>query len=248
MWDNTSAALTQITYSGNALARGVTYHVRVRAKDNYGWGTWVSGTFKLSQSPTVTVGNSTIELTLLEAGDTLVIPTSDFTIMLTIRTRSKNLLIYYTRIEEPPQIPAEGVVPFYFIINTSSPDAIADATITFSIPKSWVVANDIIPSTLIAWRNSDGTWQALSSRLASEDELYYYLEATTSGFPKVPLALSFGVSGQIRAVAPIENQPSPSQIPVSEQQTQVIFIVALGILIISVTLLVSTFKHHKRSK
>jgi outer membrane protein assembly factor BamB len=245
MWDNTGAALTQITYSGNALARGVTYHVRVRAKDNYEWGTWVSGTFKLSPSPTVTVGDRTIVLRLVDVGDTLVIPTSTFTMRLTIRTRADILLIYYARIEEPPQIPTTGIVPFYFDISTSSPDAIGDMTITFDIPKSWVRANDIIPPTLVAWRNSNGIWQTLPSRLVGEDLLYYYLEATTSGFSL------FGVSGQKNVVAPTElpTGASTSQTPLGDQQTQqAIFIATLGILITSVMLLISTFRHHKRRK
>jgi hypothetical protein len=243
MWDSTDAALTQITYSGNALSRGVTYHVRVRVKDNYEWGPWANGTFELSASPTVTVGSSTIELRLLEAGDVIVIPTPTFTIMLTVRTRTEYLLIYYARIEEPPQIPtADNMAPFYLDISTTNPDAISGATITFNISKSWVIANDIILSTLVAWRNSSGAWLVLPSRLAGEDARYYYLEATTSGFSL------FGVTGQSRAAAPIETPTTApaSRTPSSDQQTQqVIFIVALGIFIIVAIFLASTFKRHK---
>jgi hypothetical protein len=246
MWDNTDAALTQITYSGNALSRGVTYHVRVRVKDNYEWGPWVSGTFELSASPTVTVGSSTIELRLLEAGDVIVIPTPTFTIMLIVRTRTEYLLIYYARIEVTPQIPtADNIAPFYLDISTTNPNAIASATITFNVSKSWVIANDIILSTLVAWRNSDGTWRALSSRLVGEDALYYYLEATTSGFSL------FGVTGQKRVIAPIETPttaPAPQTSPSDQQMRQVIFIAALGILIVSAMLLASTLIHHKRKK
>jgi len=247
MWDNQrvenveNGATISITYAGTALQRGVQYFWRVRVQDNENaWSDWSDNeNLKLSPASTVTVGDSTIELNFVEAGDTLVIPTSDFTIMLTIKTRSENLLIYYARIEGTPQIPAEGVAPFYWDISTTNPDAIADVTLTFNIPKSWVRANDIIPSTLVAWKNSNGTWQILPSRLVDEDALYYYLEATTSGFSL------FGVSGQKNVVAPTENQPSSSQTPVNGQQTQVIFIIALGIFIASAMLLASTFKRHK---
>jgi parallel beta-helix repeat protein len=253
MWDNQqvknveNGATISITYAGTALQRGVQYYWRARVRDNENfWSDWSDNeNIKLSPSPTVTVGDNTIELTLLEAGDTPVIPTSDFTIMLTIRTRSENLLIYYARIEEPPQIPAEGVAPFYFDISTTNPDAISGATITFNIPKSWVRANDIIPSTLVAWRYSNGVWQTLPSRLVGEDALYYYLEATTSGFSL------FGVSGQKNVVASTElpTGASTSQTPPSGQQTQqLIFIAALGIFVFSVMILISSFKRHKRRK
>ena len=241
MWDSTvSTSSTSATCAGSALSRGVTYRWRVRVYDNYEWSPWVSGTFMLSQSPTVTVGSSTIELTLLEAGDAPVISTSIFTMSLTIGTSLDTLLVYYARIEGTPQISADSVAPFYFDISTTNPDAISSATITFNIPKSWVAANDIIPSTLVAWRNSDGVWQTLPSRLVGEDALYYYLEATTSGFSL------FGVSGQRRVVTTTENQQSSPQTPLGDQRMQqLIFIVALGIFVFSVMILVSSFKRHK---
>jgi hypothetical protein len=243
MWDNTGVAVTWVTYSGNALARGVTYHVRVRTKDNYEWSSWVSGTFALNNSSTVTVGDNTIELKLVEAGDAPVISTPSLTIKLSITARADDLLIYYTRIDETPPIPIGGTVPFYFDISTNNPDAIGDVTLTFEIPKSWVCANDIITSTLVAWKNSTGTWQTLPSRLVGEDVLYYYLEATTHGFSL------FGMSGQIMVVAPTENQPPSSQTPVSGQQPQqVIFIVALGIFMASAMLLINTFMRYKQRK
>ncbi|MCJ7719872.1 MAG: PGF-pre-PGF domain-containing protein, partial [Candidatus Hadarchaeum sp.] len=246
MWDNTGAALTQITYSGNALARGVTYYVRVRVKDNYEWSSWVTGTFGLSESLTVVVGDSTIELRLLEAGDAPVISTSTFTIKLNIWTRTENMLIYYAFVEEAPSIQTDGAIaPFYFSISATNSGAITSATITFDIPKSWVQANEIVLSTLVVWRNSNGIWQTLPSRLVGEDALYYYLEATTSGFSL------FGVSGQKNVVAPTElpTGASTSQTPLGDQQTQqAIFIATLGILITSAMLLISTFRHHTRRK
>ncbi len=245
MWDNTGTTLAQITYSGNALSRGITYHVRVRTKDNYEWSSWGNGTFALNNSPTVTVGSSTIELGLVDVGDAPVISVPTLTIKLSIKARADDLLIYYARIDELPSIPAGGAVPFYFVISTNNPDAIGDVTLTFDIPKSWVAANDIIPSTLVAWRNSTGTWQTLPSRLVSEDALYYYSEATTHGFSL------FSVSGQKKTTTdqPTEPTPSTPQTSTSDQQAQqVIFTVALGILLISTMLLASTFKHHKRRK
>jgi parallel beta-helix repeat protein len=251
MWDNQQAenvengATISVTYAGTALQRGVQYFWRVRVRDNENnWGEWSDNeNFKLNQSPTVAVGGSTIELKLVEAGDAPVITTSTFTIMVTIGTRTENLLIYYASIEETPSIQTDGTIaPFYFDISTTNPDAILDATITFNIHKSWVVANNIIPSTLIAWRNSNGTWQTLPSRLVGEDAFYFYLEATTSGFSL------FGVSGQKKTITPTEPQPSSlSQTSSSDQQIQqVIFIAAFGILIASAMLLVSTLQHKRR--
>jgi hypothetical protein len=190
----------------------------------------------------VTVGGSTIELKLVEAGDELVITTSTFTIRVTIGTRTENLLIYYAFVEETPSIQTDGIVaPFYFSISTTNPGAITVATITFNIPKSWVQANDIVLSTLTVWRNTDGTWQPLSTALVGEDALYYYLEATTSGFSL------FAVSGQRSAVTP----PSPAEQPAlpsppassDKQVQQTILVVAMGIFLISVMLLVADLKH-----
>jgi PGF-pre-PGF domain-containing protein len=246
MWDNAGAALTQITYSGSTLSRGVTYYVRVRVKDNYEWSTWANGTFKLSQSPTVTVGDSTIELKLVDAGDAPVITTSTFTIKLTVGTRTENLLIYYAFVEETPSIQTDGAVaPFYFSISTTNSGAITSATITFNIPKSWVQTNDIVLSTLTVWRNTDGTWQTLPTALVGEDVTYYYLEATTTGFSL------FCVTGQKKAVAPSETPmaaPTPQTSPSDQQMQQVVFIAALGILIVVVMLLASSYMRHKKRK
>jgi parallel beta-helix repeat protein len=248
MWDGQQAKNVEngdtisITYAGAALRRGVQYFWRVRVQDNENaWSDWSDNeNFRLSPSSTVTVGDGTIELTLLEAGDAPVISTSIFTMSLTIGTSLDTLLVYYARTEGTPQISADSVAPFYFDISTTNPDAISGATITFNILASWVAANDIIPSTLVAWRNSNGTWQTLSSRLVGEDLLYYYLEATTSGFSL------FGVSGQKMVVAPTENQQSSPQTPPGDQRMQqLIFIAALGILITSVMFFVSSFKRHK---
>jgi PGF-pre-PGF domain-containing protein len=246
MWNNTGTTPTQITYSGNALSRSVTYYVRVRVKDNYEWSTWANGTFKLSQSPTVTVGDSTIELKLVDAGDAPVITTSTFTIKLTVGTRTENLLIYYAFVEETPSIQTDGAVaPFYFSISTTNSGAITSATITFNIPKSWVQTNDIVLSTLTVWRNTDGTWQTLPTALVGEDVTYYYLEATTTGFSL------FCVTGQKKAVAPSETPmaaPTPQTSPSDQQMQQVVFIAALGILIVVVMLLASSYMRHKKRK
>jgi PGF-pre-PGF domain-containing protein len=228
MWDNTGAALTRIKYSGKALSRSVTYYVRVRVKDNCEWSSWINGTFKLLQK--VIVGNEITELNLMEAGDAPIISTSILTIKLNIKARVDNLLIYYASMDEPPPIPAAGIAPFYFDISTSSPNVISDATITFNVPKSWVVANDILLPTLAVYRNTNGTWQPLLTALVGENATCYYLEAATSGFSL------FAVSGLSRVVTP----PSESS---DTQVQQTILVAALGIFLISVMLLVAYLKH-----
>jgi parallel beta-helix repeat protein len=252
MWDDQQAvnaengAKISITYAGTPLRRGVQYYWRARARDNENiWSDWSENeSFKLSPSPVVAMGDGSAELRLLEAGDEVTIQTSSLAIKLSSGARTEALVIYYSHVDEAPSIPAESVAPFYFIITSTDPSAISSVTITLNVPRSWVQANDIIPSTLTAWRKDDEAWQPLPSRLVSADALYYYLEVTTSGFSL------FGVSGQKRATIVQPPAPTPApQAPTSDQQLQqAIFIATLGMLVTSVMLIASSFMRHKRRR
>ena len=55
MWDSGQVenSAENATYEGYALSGGVTYYIRVRAKDNWEWSEWTAGTFKMGTNYTI---------------------------------------------------------------------------------------------------------------------------------------------------------------------------------------------------
>ncbi|MBC2706750.1 MAG: PGF-pre-PGF domain-containing protein, partial [ANME-2 cluster archaeon] len=59
---------------------------------------------------------------------------------------------------------------------------IADATVVFTVDKSWITENNIDETSIALYRYSDDTWHELVTRKISEDSNSLQFEAETPGF------------------------------------------------------------------
>ncbi|MCX6709952.1 MAG: PGF-pre-PGF domain-containing protein [Candidatus Woesearchaeota archaeon] len=95
---------------------------------------------------------------------------------------------------------------------------ITNVKIKFKIPKSWLLTNNIDPSTITLKHLITLTWEDLSTTQISSDSNYYYFEATS-------LSLStFAIVGRkMAAVTPTPvPTPAPQETPAPEETPAVI--------------------------
>jgi len=59
---------------------------------------------------------------------------------------------------------------------------IADATVVFTVDKSWITENNIDETSIALYRYSDDTWHKLVTRKIAEDANSLQFEAETPGF------------------------------------------------------------------
>jgi len=92
---------------------------------------------------------------------------------------------------------------------------IADATVVFTVEKSWITKNNIDESSIALYRYSDDTWHELVTRKIAEDANSLQFEAETPGFS--PFAVTGktigepGGEGIIKPTVTAEKTPAPTQ-------------------------------------
>ncbi len=88
--------------------------------------------------------------------------------------------------EKPEEVIQEvlGTVYRYLKITAENLDNedIETATIQFKVEKAWLEENGFDSETILLNRYYDDEWEALSTGLTSEDDEYYYYEASLAGF------------------------------------------------------------------
>jgi len=92
---------------------------------------------------------------------------------------------------------------------------IADATVVFTVEKSWITENNIDESSIAFYRYSDNNWDMLLTRKVNEDYNRLYFEAETPGFS--PFAVTgkelegeTGGEGIIEPTVTAEKTPAPT--------------------------------------
>jgi len=91
---------------------------------------------------------------------------------------------------------------------------IADATVVFTVEKSWITKNNIDESSIALYRYSDDTWHKLVTRKIAEDANSLQFEAGTPGFS--PFAVTGktigepGGEGIIEPTVTAEKTPIPT--------------------------------------
>ena len=118
---------------------------------------------------------------------------------------------------------------------------IADATVVFTVEKSWITENNIDESSIALYRYSDDTWHKLVTRKIAEDANSLQFEAETSGFS--PFAVSGKTIGENggkgiipKPTATAEKTPAPTQTEKKGMPGFGIF-AGLSVLLIAVQLL-----------
>ncbi len=117
---------------------------------------------------------------------------------------------------------------------------IADATVVFTVEKSWITKNNIDESSIALYRYSDDTWHKLVTRKISEDANSLQFEAETPGFS--PFAVTGKTKGEpggegiIEPTVTAEKTPAPT--PTEEKGMPGFGLFAsLSVLLIAVQLL-----------
>ncbi|MCD4841136.1 MAG: PGF-pre-PGF domain-containing protein, partial [Methanosarcinales archaeon] len=91
---------------------------------------------------------------------------------------------------------------------------IADATVVFTVEKSWITKNNIDESSIALYRYSDDTWHKLVTKKIAEDANSLQFEAETPGFS--PFAVTGktigepGGEGIIEPTVTAEKTPAPT--------------------------------------
>jgi PGF-pre-PGF domain-containing protein len=117
---------------------------------------------------------------------------------------------------------------------------IADATVVFTVDKSWITKNNIDESSIALYRYSDDEWHKLVTKKIAEDANSLQFEAETSGFS--PFAVTGktigepGGEGIIEPTVTAEKTPTPT--PTEEKGIPGFGLFAgLSVLLIAVQLL-----------
>jgi len=117
---------------------------------------------------------------------------------------------------------------------------IADATVVFTVDKSWITKNNIDESSIALYRYSDNTWHKLVTEKIAEDANSLQFEAETPGFS--PFAVTGktmgepGGEGIIEPTVTAEKTPTPT--PTEEKGIPGFSLFAgLSVLLIAVQLL-----------
>ena len=118
---------------------------------------------------------------------------------------------------------------------------IADATVVFTVEKSWITGNNIDESSIALYHYRDDTWHELVTRKIAEDANSLQFEAETTGFS--PFAVSgkktMGETGGEGIIEPtVTAEKTPASTPTEEKGMPGFGLFAgLSILLIAVQLL-----------
>jgi len=89
----------------------------------------------------------------------------------------------------------------------SSSENLENARISFRVNRTWLSENGISENTMVLYRYSDDTWNALPTTLTGEDQDYFYFTAETPGFSPFAIA-SPEKNTQVIEITPIMDNES----------------------------------------
>jgi PGF-pre-PGF domain-containing protein len=107
--------------------------------------------------------------------------TSLSTLTFTLRNVVEKLRVIVQRTRPSIAPPGEAYGAFTITPNIS-PDVVARATLTFSVRKSWLARNRILPSTVRLVQLVNGRWKSVGADLVGEDEHLVQYTADADGF------------------------------------------------------------------
>ncbi|MFH2020721.1 MAG: PGF-pre-PGF domain-containing protein [archaeon] len=99
-------------------------------------------------------------------------------------TKTGVKLSFTSLYNKPATVPALDNLYKYFEIaktNLDESDFTSSITIRFKVPKEWFTENGFDPESVVFSRYSNGKWNELVTKQLSEDDDYFYYEATTPG-------------------------------------------------------------------
>ncbi|NLB00053.1 MAG: PGF-pre-PGF domain-containing protein, partial [Methanomicrobiales archaeon] len=116
--------------------------------------------------------------------------TSIDSIAVTALSNIPRLLLTVKETRCPNQAQSPGDAYEYIEIETSwvTPDQIAGAVVTFTIPAEWLDEHGILPEDVRLMRYVDGGWQILTTEVIGEENGVYRFRATTPGFSTFVIA------------------------------------------------------------
>ena len=117
---------------------------------------------------------------------------------------------------------------------------IADATVVFTVDKSWITKNNIDESSIALYRYSDDTWHKLVTKKIAEDANSLQFEAETPGFsPFAVTGKTIGEPGSEGIIEPtVTAEKTPTPTPTEEKGIPGFGLFAgLSVLLIAVQLL-----------
>jgi S-layer protein (TIGR01567 family) len=90
-------------------------------------------------------------------------------------------------------------------VNVPNPSYVSNASVKFSVEKSWISANSIDSNSIALYRFKDGAWNKLSTaKLFENDTLIFYI-ASTPGFSS-----PFAIAGEKISAVPTTPTPTPT--------------------------------------
>ncbi|MBN2042331.1 MAG: PGF-pre-PGF domain-containing protein, partial [Candidatus Aenigmarchaeota archaeon] len=196
-WSCTEWVLTigsmQIRTCTDSNSCGTTVNKPVESRRYIGGG----GGGTPSTEPPPQVKHSWVKITPgTEVSMTITKEGLDFSeIKITVKNEAKTVTITITKLNEKPadvthDLTGKKVYQYVTIEKTNlENDNIEKSTIRFKVPKGWISQNGIDKATITLNRYVSG-WQALATRLLSEDDDNVYYEADTPGFSV------FAISGE----------------------------------------------------
>lgn len=128
-------------------------------------------------------------------------------IYIKVKGRVENIVINFEKLLEKPSNTPDppGLVYAYYRISTNiSKDSIEKATITFSIPKEWLLKQNIEVDNIVLLRYVSDKWERLSTRLISENTTHYIFLAESPGFSYFALsAITEAIEEHVPTTLPI---------------------------------------------
>jgi len=88
---------------------------------------------------------------------------------------------------------------------TNMPDASASSiTITFKVPKSWLLSNGVADADIVLYRYSSSAWSMLPTSMLSSDDNNAMYQSTTPGFSTFAIGSIEGAAAEVTPVVGVE--------------------------------------------
>lgn len=156
-------------------------------------------------------------------------------IQINVNNNAQNVKVTVTKYDtKPAEVSVEkiGKVYKYIQVNASNlADKLSNAKFTIKVNKSWVSSNSLTKDNVALFRfdSTAGKWNELTTTYASEDDTYYYYDATTPGFSYFAIGEKT-VTGQPSTQQPSGQQPSGEVPSVAEWSWNNWMWISLGVI------------------
>lgn len=172
-----------------------------------GGGGGSPGNIKSSYSQvyaTITAGSSfSLEIDKADIGFTKI--------TISVNKELNNVGITLSSLTSKPVTQAAAASVYQYLELTKNNILEADVnrvTISFRIPKSWLIDNELLPIDISLYRHELNQWNELSTKIINSDENYIFYEADSPGFsffaiatkPGIELGISLGAEELIEIV------------------------------------------------